>query len=163
MEHGALVVIRDQGGRHAAYVREGTDVAPDPGRKIGRAGRLGVRVVARAEDGDEERDRGAGPRGGIRDPERLAGVVEEQLLAGPVLLAETEVQGARPLAVVHAELAVLEAGRVPGLVLLPEELEGHPGMPELLVEGGPVGQGPRRSRRAPGPPVEPGLEGSVIE
>ena len=74
---------------------EGADVAPDPGWEIGGPGGLGIGVVARAEHGDEQGHRRAGAGLRIGEPERLAGVVEEQLLAGPVLLAEADVEGLR--------------------------------------------------------------------
>jgi hypothetical protein len=62
---------------------------------------------------------------------------------------------------VHTELAVLEAGGLLGFVLLPEELEGDARVPELLVEGGPVGEWP--DGRSPRPAVEAGFERAVIE
>ena len=59
-------------------------------------------------------------------------------------------EGARPLAVVHAEVVVVEADGVPSLVLLPEELKGDAGVPELLVDDGPAWQGSLLSRGAAG-------------
>ena len=141
MEHGGLVVVGDQAAA-PRQILEGADVAPDPGWEIGRAGGLGVGVVARAEHGDEQGHRRAGAGLRIGEPERLAGVVQEQLFTGPVLLAEADVQSSGPRTVVDAVLAVLEASGVPGLVLLPEELEGHPGVLEFLVDRGPVRERP---------------------
>src|SRR5690606_28280703 len=73
---------------------------------------------------------------------RLAGVVDEQLLADAVLLAHHHVQLALPGSVVLAEPAVLEALRLAQAVLLPEQSQGYAGAAQFGMHPCPIGQGP---------------------
>ena len=65
------------------------------------------------------------PRGPVDHRNRHPRVVHEQLLAAPVLLAHHQVLPAEPLPVVAAEPRVLVSVRMPLLVLLPEQVQGH--------------------------------------
>lgn len=83
---------------------------------------------------------------------RLAGVVDEQLLADAMFLAHHHVQLALPGPVMLAEPAVLKALRLAQAVLLPEQRQSHAGTPQLGMHPGPIGQWPlltghRRGRR----------------
>jgi hypothetical protein len=64
----------------------------------------------------------------------LAGIVDEELLPGSVLLAKTGVELLSPLVVEAAELTILVTVRIALLVLIPKELECHPLLLELLVQ-----------------------------
>src|SRR5690606_3190483 len=66
-------------------------------------------------------------------------VVDETLLASPVMLAQGALLGLLPVLVASAELGVTVAavGHTGG-VLLPQQLPGHALALELLVQAGPV-------------------------
>jgi hypothetical protein len=70
----------------------------------------------------------------------LAGVVDEELLAGPVHLAHREAALREPPTVDLAELRVLVAVRVLLQVLEVEQLQRHPRPPPLDVDVAAVGQ-----------------------
>ena len=69
----------------------------DPVPQVARPGGLGVGVAAGAEHG--HKDVGFPHLAGLRigHGHRLAGMIDEGLLAGPVFLAQDDVQIARPL------------------------------------------------------------------
>ena len=70
--------------------------------------------------------------------DRLAGVVDEELLAGAVLLAHDQILPAPPLAVQIAESAVLVPLGGNCLVLLPQEEQGDALLLQLQVQHRPV-------------------------
>jgi len=78
----------------------------------------------------------------------LAGIVDEELLPGPVLLAKANIQLADPLPIAMAELAILIPLGIGLFVLVPQKLESH-AFPlqflEKVVHGGhpPLGRGKR--------------------
>ena len=161
LDGGAGLVGDGQVG-DPAEVFEGVDVAGDPVREpLGGEG-LDVRGAACAEGGDEELGHALFPGDRVDPGDAVAGEVDEELLAAAVLLAHPEGEGAGPGAVDLAELGVLVAVVVLGLVLLPEEREGDVLPPQLAVDPGPVGE------RSTGPPLleldeEQVLERLVIE
>ena len=55
-------------------------------------------------------------------------------MPNPVILANTGIKLLRPLVVDATELTLLVDVRIPLLVLIPEEMEGHSPFLELLVE-----------------------------
>ena len=69
----------------------------------------------------------------------LAGVVDEELLAGAVDLAHRQAPALEPAAVELAELGVAVAVRVLLEVLEVEQLEGDAGLAPLGMQGGAVG------------------------
>jgi hypothetical protein len=71
----------------AAEEGQGTLVAAQPVRQLLAERRLGVGVVGRAEDGDEELDGADLAGGGIGRAGLLAGIVDEAFLTGAVDLA----------------------------------------------------------------------------
>ena len=78
----------------------------------------------------------------IHDRDRVAGIVHEELLAGPVFLPQHQIQLAPPAMVQIAELTVLIALRIRLLVLIPEQHQGHMFVSAaLLMDGGEVGEG----------------------
>src|SRR4051794_343816 len=98
-------------------------MGPDPVGEALRPGGLGIGVAARAEHRDEDR-RGAHFAGGrVVDRDRVAGVIDEELLAGAMLVAEHDVLSLEPTAVQAAVAAVAIAVRLPVAVFLPEQLQ----------------------------------------
>ena len=78
----------------------------------------------------------AGPP--VDDLDRLAGIVDEQPLAGRVRLPHGRRQPALPGPVELAPAAVGIAVRLSGAVLLPQQHERHAGPAQLAVDMGPV-------------------------
>jgi hypothetical protein len=135
-----------------------------------RPGRLGKEVVARPEGGDEELRLADLTRGGIDHRDGLPGVVDEDLLARLVLLAQHRVARLLPRAEAGDKLRVLVAVRVIGLVLEPQELERHAAPAQLLLDVAPLrqraqGTRGRRGREEPRPKlgVVPRRGGRVID
>src|SRR5690606_32550488 len=93
----------------------------------------------------------------------LAGIVHEQLLAGPVVLAHHQVAAPEPLPVALAEPAVLIPVRVTRPVLLPQQEQSHALALELAVDGGPVRHGPLLGRRRRGEGKQQSGEGSSLD
>src|SRR5579859_588329 len=126
----AAELVGDDDLRHRAEVLEGADRRPDEVGELLRARRLREGVVARAEDRDEELDLGDLAGLPIDDSRLLAGVVDEDLLAGAMHLPHHDAERLPPSRVQVAEAAVLvrsqrrlTRGRVP--VLDPECLQRH--------------------------------------
>ena len=103
--------------------------------------RLGVGVVGCPQHGDEDLRLPDFTRLPIHQWDGHAAEVHEQLLARPVRLPHYQVAAAPPGPVGIAESGILEAVRVGGLVLLPEQEQRHALAPQLLVDVGPVRQG----------------------
>src|SRR5262245_34302847 len=80
--HAALELIGHDGAQDTAEGFEGPDVAAYPVRDRLRARRLRVGEVGCAEDCDEELDLRPLAGHGIDDARLVAGVVDEELLAG---------------------------------------------------------------------------------
>src|SRR6201992_2890659 len=132
-------LIRNEDLRHASEVLE-----PANGRldEVGCAlsfGGLDERVVARAEHHHEELDGTDLSGSAVDELRRLAGVVDERLLAGVMCLSHRQRELRPPLGVQVAELAVLVgspliAGSARGLLVLEtEELERDAGASQLAV------------------------------
>src|SRR5690606_3895560 len=124
--HTALQVVRHDGTGHTAEEFDHARMGADPLRQLLAAARLRVREVARSQDPDEDlrlEEYLAG--GAVDDRDRLTREVDEDLLAGLVLLAQHPVQAATPPAVALTEVAVLQPGRVRFLVLEPEQMKRH--------------------------------------
>jgi hypothetical protein len=155
-----LELIRDDRPRHPAQERQEALVAPEPVGQLLGAGGFRVGVVAGPQDADEQFDRADRTGHGIDEVGVLPGVVDEDLLSGPMLLAHAEAMAAEPLPIQIAEARVAVAGRVPFQILEVEEFEGDAGLLALGVEVGAVGEGappPGGARQ----PVEPGFQGII--
>src|SRR5262245_27955958 len=84
----------------------------------------------------------------IDDRNRLAGVIDEHLLSGAMVLAQNQVQAFGPFAVELAQTAVAVPVRMLLFVLLPEQLQRHIRAFQLLVNDGKIGLRPlARGRR----------------
>src|SRR5450756_620022 len=124
---------------------------------------LGVRLVRRSEDRHEELGLPdlAGQRVGDRDG--LAREVEEQLLAGAMILAQDDVEPPGPGAVVLGEPGVPEAIGAARAVFSPCQGERDALAPELAVDEGPVRDRALLGRWRRLSPIQALLEGSVVE
>src|SRR5690606_23401950 len=81
------------------------------------------------------------------DRHGLTGEVDKDLLAGPVLLPQDDIDAAAPLAVALAEAAVLQPVGLSLLVLEPEQLECDAFSLQLPVDLGPVRNRPLSGQR----------------
>ena len=164
-DQGARLVRHDQ-ARHAADELQRIDDRAHPVGAVlrGRGARVGV--VRRAQHRHENLCAADLAAGRIDDGHRLAGVVDEQALAGDVGLAHRALERGNPGAVLDAEARVLVGRRVRvdelALVFLPQQLQGHAGALELLVDPGVIRlELARRARH--GGPVQPGFEFFVAQ
>jgi hypothetical protein len=115
-----------------------------------------------AQDADEELGVADLARRRIDDVDGLPRIVDEDLFAGLVLLAQYGIEVRGPRAIEDAEAGVLIAVGVRPLVFLPQELERHTLLLQLAVDGRPVRERPRhRLRRGAG--EEPGFERRSID
>jgi hypothetical protein len=124
-------------------------VRADPVPQPPRPGRPGVGVVAGAQHRHKHIRFPGFSREPVDDRHGLAGMIDEHLLAGAMVLTENQIQAFRPLAVEFAETAVAVPVRMLLLVLLPEQLQRHIRTFQLLVNDGVIGLRPlsRRWRR----------------
>ena len=145
--HPRAEVVAHDDLRAAPEGLEGMDVGGHPVQQLLGAHRLGVEKARGAERGDEQlgiEELLAAPLVVDRDP--ASGEVDEELLAGLVLLAHDAVDVAAPAPVVLAELAVgVRIGK--GLLVLePEQHQRDVRPPELEVDLLPVRRRAHRRR-----------------
>ncbi len=145
LEHAASQIIRDHEVGHDPEIGGGPGMGANPGGQILRRADLDIGVVGGAPDGHEER--GGRPRVGLGIDQREAiGEVDEELLPVAVDLAQTDIALAPPPVIVGDKLRVLVPVGVLGLVLSLELVQRQidaPRVPELLLDGRVVRQGPR--------------------
>ena len=137
MLHARLQVVRHGGRRNPVKILVPPHVGANPLRELLALTGLRVREVGGTEHAEE--DLRSAHLSGLSedDRHRLAGVLDEDLLAGPELLPQDHIDAAAPLAVTLAEAAVLQPV-LPLLVLEPEELERDPLPLQLHVDRRPV-------------------------
>ena len=112
-------VIGNDTGGDGVEIAKSPDMGADPVGQGLTPGGLGIGVITGAQHGHKHLSVPNLTGSSVHDGERLAAVVNKQLIAGPVLLAHGKIQLATPLPEQFAELAVLVAGWLPLLVLLP--------------------------------------------
>ena len=78
----ALQIVGNQQPRRAAEKAEHAHMRAGPVRQLLRPGRLGIGEVRGAEHGDENLRLADLARGGVHDADALAGIVDEDLVAG---------------------------------------------------------------------------------
>lgn len=122
----AFEIVGDHDLGHATEEGEGPDMRGRPVRQRLCPGRLGIGIVGGPQHGDE--DLRLAERPGVPGAHRhgLPRIIDEQLLARPMLLAQTPIQGLEPDAIPVAEAAVLVAVGMLVLILLPQQGEGDP-------------------------------------
>ncbi|MNQ75957.1 hypothetical protein D3C85_907730 [compost metagenome] len=138
--HRTAQVVRHHDLRDPVEEGEAAGVRAQPVRQLLRPGSLGEGVAGGTEHRDEHLRLADLAAVTVDHRHRLPGVVDEQLLAGAVLLAHHHIQPSLPGAVVVAEPAVLIALRVRQSVLLPEQRQGHARTAQLGLDRRPVGQ-----------------------
>ena len=120
------------------------------------------RVIAGAQDRDEYLGLRCFSCRGINNIDAFAREVNEQLLAGLMLLSEGDIEALRPLAEDLAKLAVLIPVGMLLLVLKPQQLTGDAFSEQLLVDILHVGQGMGAGHRSRLFGKQPGFQGSVV-
>jgi len=156
-----LEIVGHRRLRHAAEEVERVDVRTDPVGQRLRPARLRVRVARRAECRDEQMRRVHLARHRIDDRHRVAGPVDEQLVAGHVRLPHDRRQTLPPFTVKLAEARVAVAVRALAAMLLPQDHQRHAASLQLLVHLAPVGNSARRAvvetGRCEQPPLQLGV------
>lgn len=160
--HAALELVADDRGGHSAKEGERPLVAGDPVGHLLGPGRFGVGVVRGAEDGHEQLDLDHLARRRVDEVRPLAGVVDEQLVAGPVDLSHGQPLALQPAAVDVAEPGIAIPVRVLLEVLEVQQFERHAGLGALGVDRGAVGPRPLALPHDVGAPIEPALERLVV-
>ena len=137
LDERAGLVGHDQTG-HAADEFQRLHLRADPvGGGLPRRG-AGVGVVRCAQRGHEDLGLGDLAGGRVDDGHGVAGVVDEQLLAGDVDLAHRALLATGELGVLDAKARVLVGQRVARGVLLPQQHQGDAGPLELLMHDAEV-------------------------
>jgi hypothetical protein len=136
--HAALEIVGHDETRHAAEEAEHAHMRLDPVRQRLRPGRFGVGVIRGAQHCDE--DLGVAHLAGRRidDGDLLAGVVDEHLVAGDVVLAHHRRQASLELTIEIAESRVAVAVRMSFAVLLPQHHQVDARPLELARQRRPV-------------------------
>ena len=136
--NGALEVVGHDEAGDAAEEAEQADMRADPvGQRLG-PGRLGVGQARRAQHRHEDLGLAHDASGGIDDLDLLAGVIDEDLVAGGMVLAHHRGEPALELPVEIAEPGVAVAVWMGLPVLLPEHGQVDPGPAHLPDDAGPV-------------------------
>jgi hypothetical protein len=161
--HAALQIVGDYELGYSTKEGKGPHVGADPVGKRLAPGGLGVGIAAGAKDSDEDLGVADLPGDGINHRGGLPGIVNEELLSGPVLLAHDEIEFLTPPPVLLTEPAVLIALGVGLLVFLPQEKERDPLSPELPVDLRPVRQESATSRHTRSLREEPPFQFGFIE
>ena len=138
---GGFPVVWHSHGWHTLEELKSADVGANPGGQIPVPGRLGVGVVAGAQDGHE--NRGLVNLAGftIDNWDGRTGMIDEHLLAHPVILSQDQIELLNPAVIELAEATVLVAIRLALFVFLPEQLKRHvPVAAEFFVDRCKIGK-----------------------
>ena len=162
--HRRAEIVRNEQLGAAAIEAERPHVRRDPVGQRLRPRRLGVGVVRRPENRDEDLRLAKLSGVAVDHRDRLPRVVDEHLLAGAVLLAHHHVELGRPGPVQLAEPAVLHPLGMRLLVLLPQQRERHPLAAKLAVNHRPLRhREPSLARHRHRSRKQPPLELCVVE
>jgi len=135
----ALQVVRDQQCRDTAQAFERSNMTANPVGQALAPRRFAVGIVGRAEHGNEDRRLPNFTRHRISHRHRRAGVVDEQLLARRMRLAQADREPTDPLPIMGAEAAITVALGMLRLVFLPEEVERDAFTSQFAMHCGPIG------------------------
>ena len=106
MLHAGLDVVRNDGFGNAAQEFQGVHVGANPAGQLLALGSFGERVVAGAENGDEQRSLVDDLTGlSVMNRNLVAGVVDKHLFARAMIVPQDHIQRARPVVVQLAEPA----------------------------------------------------------
>ena len=157
-------VVGHNDGGHTLKEIERPDVGANPTGQIPAPGRFGKGIVAGSQNGHKDYRLVALAGLGIHNRNGRTGMIDKQLLAGPVLLSQGQVQLAGPAVVKLTEAAVLVTVGMGLLVLLPQQLEGQVAVAsQFLMERGKVGQGHRTRHRSATLPEQPPLQRGLVQ
>ncbi|MGY3463246.1 hypothetical protein ACVW0I_000117 [Bradyrhizobium sp. LM6.11] len=148
----ALEIVAHRLPRHAAEIGKGPSVRGDPVRQALAEAGFGIGVVRGAEHGDEDLHAAHLAAEPVNHLHGMAGIVDEQLLAGDMDLAQGRLEAAGPLLVAFAEPRIAEAVGVCVAILLPQQHQRDVRAPQLAMHERPVWMrtlvaGPIRRRR----------------
>ena len=118
----ALQVVGDNDLGHAPKKLQCTDVRANPTGQLLAPGRFGERVIAGAQDRNEDGRVLNGSRLRIDDRDGVSRIVDEQFFSGAVFLPQNPIELPGPLPVEFTEPTVGITVRVRLPVLLPEQL-----------------------------------------
>ena len=146
----------------AAKKRKCANVRRYPVRQALREGRLGIGVVRGAEHGDEDlrRDHFAGEP--IDHLHGVARIVDEQLLAGDMNLAQRRLQTAGPFLVAFTKPRIAEAVGRRVAVLLPQQHQRHVWSAQLAMNERPIRMRTFVAGQIGGRRIEPVLEPDIV-
>jgi hypothetical protein len=117
----ALEIVGNQQARRPAEKPKHAHMRASPVRQLLRPGRLRIGQVRGAEHGDENLRLTDLPRGGVHDADALAGIVDENLVAGDMVLPHHRRQPPLEAAEQIAEAAVAISFRMRRPVFLPQD------------------------------------------
>lgn len=140
-------IVGHQDLRHPPKEGERPNVAADPVRQALAPGGFDIGVGRCTQDRDEDLGRTESPRAGIRDRHGHPRIVDEALLSRPVVLPHDEILATQPGAIAVTEPRIREPVGFPLLVFLPEEQQGDPLAPQLVLDNRPVRFWSRRDNR----------------
>ena len=133
-----LQIVGNDQSRNTVEEAEHAHMGADPIGQCLRPGCLRIGEVGGSENGDEEFGFTDLASPAIDDGDLLAGIVDEDLVAGDVLLAHRRRQPLFETAEEFAEPAVAIAVGINGAVFLPQDLEGDARLLHLNDEIGPA-------------------------
>jgi hypothetical protein len=158
-----LEIVRNQDLRDPAEESKRTDMGLDPGRKITRESGPGKGVTAGAQGGHKEPGFSGGTGDGIRHRDRLAGIIDKELLTGSIDLTKTDIQLPSPLLIMETKLAVLIPVRVGLPVFQPQKTQRYPLTGQLPAEILHRRQSPFFRQRGRGDGKQESFQTAVIE
>ena len=135
---GGFEIVADNELRPAAQEGEQVHMRADPVGNLLARPRLREDVARRAHGGDEQLHRPHLAGRSVDDVDRVAGKVDEHLLAGGVALPHRGAQSALEGAVMLAEPTVAKPVRMRGAILLPQQRQGDALATHFLVDGRPI-------------------------
>ena len=137
--HAGLQIVGNEEPRDAAEEAEHAHMRADPVRQGLAPGYLREGVARRTQHAEEDLRLADLASLAVDDRQRLAGIVDEHLVAGDMVLAH---RGRKPLletAEQLAEPAVAVAIRMNRAIFLPKDLQGHARPLQLDRQRAPIG------------------------
>ena len=135
---GLDIVAHRLPGR-AAEIGKCPNVRGDPVRQALAEAGFGIGVVRGAEHGDEDLHAAYHAAEPVNHLHRVAGIVDEQLLAGEMHLAQGRLEAASPFLVTLAEPRTAEAVGACVAILLPQQHQRDVRAPQLAMHERSIG------------------------
>ena len=137
--HAGLEVVADDDRGHAAEEGEHAHVAADPVGQPLAGPRLAIDIAGGSERGDEQLHRRRHASGRIDHVDGVAGVIDEHLLTGDMVLAHGRRDATLPGIEAHTEPRIAISVRMLGPVLLPDQRAGYALAPQFPIDLAPIG------------------------